>query len=446
MLRRSLNQSGSLAAAAALWVLAFAVMPPPATDFGTTFSYPRVLLAGTGILVFLGYALIAHRQTLVSATERLFGLWHNRLLALWLVSAVISALLAPDPQLAFMGSTWAQMGVYQLGCCVVLFWIAQTVQLEEKHWQWLGYAVGVMFLLTLAESLGYRPLFWTTQSDAYPAATIGQRGHLAGFFAVTAGVAAYRRAYFWFLLSGLGIALCNNTSALLGFTALGLLALVFEFRQVFLKVLLSLAATILLFLNVSLVNKTFCRSLGHTSTCLWSKDLGSIGSKNFGAVDSMSLVGRRDIWESSIEMIKRRPLLGWGDEQYASRWLSFYSEEKRAMMVRVFTGISLPSKDGEVMIPNAKPLPEPLRMYHPHNTYLEEIQNHGFIGGLLLFSAFVGMVFYNKRILLFGAAYWVYLAAWFLLFSVLPFFSILLGILLADKNLGQRLVTRAKER
>lgn len=410
---------------------------PSQTDKPFAFVQGRVSTVALGLMAFLVYSFVLHRHQSMAALKRLWQQPFNKLAVLWLGLASISAAFAPNTQLSFLGSEWGQMGILQLSLCVGLFLVGQTISLDDQHWRWLSYGLALMLFLTFLECLGYRPLFWLPEVDGMPAATIGQRGHLAGFFAVCAGAAAYRRAYRSLLMAGVGIALCNNTSALVGFILLCLALLVITYKtgKNWWPIGAALLATVLLFSNISIVTQQLRGLTGQ-------KDY--LATKKFISADTTSLTGRLDIWEASVNMIKARPFIGWGDEQFEPRWLSFLPYEKSLKVAKEFMGLPQTTqlegygpaysyKDIE-----GNPKLGIVRNIHPHNAFLEEIQNHGIVGAsisllciLLIFRSYPAVFVYSP-------AYLVYLSAWFYLFSVFPIFVFIMGIVIKESSERRR--------
>ncbi|GAA5503349.1 hypothetical protein Dxin01_03106 [Deinococcus xinjiangensis] len=406
---------------------------PSQNDKPLAFVQGRVSIVALSLVCLLTYGFIIHPSQSLNSLRSLFRRNFNKLILLWFGLVNISAYLAPNRELAFLGSEWGQMGILQLGLCIAVFLVGQLVFLEDKFWKCLSYGLLLMLFLTFLECIGYKPLFWLPTVDGLPATTIGQRGHLAGFFAVTAGAAAYRRSYLSLLMSGLGIVLCNNTSAFLGFLILCLMLILLKEvskREKWLIAVMLFGITTL-FANTSLITKDICHSVGHKN-CIEIKDTTS--------ANTISLRGRFEIWEASIGMIKARPLFGWGDEQFESRWLSFLPTEKSKKVAKDFLGLpqSTPLEgDGPAYSYigfDGKTHFGLVRNIHPHNAFLEEIQNHGVVAAASLLLCFALIIKRQTRIIVYLVPYLIYLAAWFYLFSVTPMFFFLLGIFIRQEG------------
>lgn len=407
-----------------LLLTVFAISSP---DLPVSFSQGRVWLI---LLAFGSLALLSLRKLALplNSVQRLSRHPHNVLLLLWLLSATISASLAPQPTQAFFGSFWGQMGVLQLGLCVLLFLVVQGVHLEGRHWRVLSAGVGVLLLLTSLEAIGLRPLFWLPEATVYPAVTTGQRGHLAGLYAVIAGVATVRRAYPTLLMAGLGIALCNNTSALLGVMTLVAVAL-FRHRQDWRPLLLSATFILSAFLGTTRLS-SFCPII---------PQMRCIETKNVSADNQASINGRLHFWKASLAMFVERPLLGWGDEQYAERWLTYLPETDQLPVARLLLGIApdvplsgqFPAYSYER--PDGKLEVRAINNIHPHNAALGELQNHGLIGLLLLTAVTITLFRQRPEAVLAMLGYGVYLLAWFPVFAVLPIAALLTGTLAGQR-------------
>lgn len=387
--------------------------------------------------MILGFYALMPRYGVQEAAAPLLKRPHNLLVLGWLTSITTSALLAPDPLQAFLGSYWGQMGVLQWTLAAVLFMAAQTVTLQRQHWSVLSWGVGALLVLTFLESIGLRPLFWLPEATAYPAATIGQRGHLAGLYALVAGVAMHRRALPTLLMAGVGIALCNNTSALIGYVFAGTFFLIIQ-RSWFKPIFLSMICTVALFFTVTKSDE-LCRILSWNH-CINTKD---VGSDNVA-----SLRDRLSLWQANVGMWQVRPFLGWGDEQYAAHWPEYLPSAEADRLTRLFIGAppdatlqgqfpvqTFEKSDGTLGIGM-------VNLVHPHNTLLEELQSHGLLGfGLMI--AFV-VVVYRKfpNVLLGLSGYAIYLLAWFPVFAVLPITALLAGTLCNSRAPGGHAATR----
>lgn len=413
-------------------ILLLAAAGFPSDDPRFAFSQGRVWL----VILSLGAMLLLHvtRPNKIKGALRLLfsrARPFNAALLAWWGAVLVSDVLAPDALLAFKGSAWGQMGGGQLGLCVLLFYAGQLARLEGRHWRALSIGLGVMVALALLEAVGFRPLTWLPTADPYPTTTIGQRGHLAGLFAAAAGIAAYRRAYPTLLLAGLGIALCNNTSALIAFIAVAALALILDKGKDWRPLLGAAVITALAFIGTPDFTKATCRALGNTANCIETKKLG--------VSDAPSLGVRVQFWRASWGMFKERPVLGWGDEQYEARWLTYLPVQEQRPLIESITSVP---KDAKLMgtFPDYFYVSPSKGMgfisvsnIHPHNVFVEELQNHGLVGFSLAALTVLLLLRVDRRLSLALAGYGVYLAAWFFLFAVLPIFALLMGTLVSAR-------------
>lgn len=411
-------------AVAVFAVITFTVAALPAQDSPTAFAQSRVWIVVLALIAALVFSLLQGK--LRPFLHETFRHRLNVTLLCWWSVTLLSALLAPLPRKALLGSSSGQMGTLQLGLCLVLFYIFQRVTLKRHEWRILSIAMmGLVFFAAL-EAVGLRPLFWLPEATPYPSVTIGQRGHLAGLFALVAGVAAYRQAYPTLFLALIGICLCNNTSALLAFIALCILSLIFDCRSGWKPLTAALLLAIPIFF--------FTPSIIAAASLVPEK---GIQMKQFGTSDAPSLGIRLKFWKASWFMFLDRPLLGWGDEQYQERWVMYLPVEEQMPMILEVLGLpkdaaldgSFPNyfymdKDGLSL--------KSVNNIHPHNNYIEELQNHGLLGFLLILYSIVLLFSENRKIIIAVAGYGVYLIAWFFVFSVLPIFAMILGILVAD--------------
>lgn len=420
-----------------LSILGLSAAAVPAESLPAAFSQGRVWLVLSVLLSSAVLLMSSHHKVFLSVAVQVLSQRKNQFLLLWLGLALISNVLAPERALAFFGSEYGQMGWMQLALCAALFLIAQQVVITAQHWRWLSAGVVLLLLISLAEVLGFRPLFWLPEATAYPAATIGQRGHLAGFFIVVAGVAGFRRAWPTLLMAGLGVALCNNTSALIAYCVLlaGIWTMDIQRHRVVVPLMVCVLVTTGLFRTSESLFRPLCESLGHQN-CYATKNLEGLEA------DASSLADRWVMWQASINMTHQRPWLGWGNEQFASQWLAHLPESERLSVVRRTAAV--PNDTPIISVGNVFMYRDPvegdkivaLNNVHPHNSALGELQSHGVIGFAVLLATAVTLIREKLRLVLPILGYLLYLLAWFPVFAVLPVFALLLGTLICDDRRG----------
>lgn len=389
------------------------------------FSIGRIWVVLCGLIIALILS-ITRWPTTLDNLKYLLSKNYNKALIAWFLGISASALFSPDPHTAFLGGSWSQMGVWQLGLVMVLFFFAQITVLEPLHWRILAAGTLVLLVFTVLEAIGFRPLFWLPQTTSFPSVTIGQRGHLAGLFAAIAGIAVYRKAFPTMIMCGLGIALCNNTSALLGLSASCFIA-IFYYRKLWKKLLIVIALSGISFLSFSIWVPKICNSLSH-QVCQ--------GNKEVVTSNESSLKLRLIFWKSAWNMFLHRPIQGWGNEQFEDNWINYLSSYERRLAITRSIGIPedaeyqdifpliVYKKDGKMAF-------NVISNVHPHNIIFEEFESHGLLG-VFLFTLFIFFIIkQNQKMIIVLSSYGVYLTAWFLLFSVLPIYALLFGSLLA---------------
>lgn len=349
---------------------------------------------------------------------------HNYLLVAWIVCVFISAGMAPDSKQALMGSPWRQVGAFQLSLAAILFMIAQSVTLEYKQWQVLTAGFIAVFAITVLEAFGFRPLYLLPESFSYPAATFGHRGLLAGFYILVAGIALVKNNYAIFLISGLGIALCNNTSAIIGYVILALVW-VYTHRKQRVTLLVYMSIAVFVFFGISNIN-TLCKSL-NLSNCISTKN-GK--TDNIGSVNDRLL-----LWKASIKMFEERPAFGWGDSQYSSNWYYYLPLEERDYLLSRLLGATDSSTINGVFptfsYVDSKGLRKSttLDVIEPHNYAIQELQSHGLVGFGFLIFFLLSFLRHSPRASFALLGYGLYLLAWFPVFEVLPIAALLIGSL-----------------
>ncbi|WP_034386732.1 O-antigen ligase [Deinococcus sp. YIM 77859] len=365
------------------------------------------------------------------------------LYALWVA---LSAATSPLPWIAWLGQPYSQFGALMLLLCLgaaALYARSAPVELVIRA---CALTTLAMFVLALAEAVGWRPLAHLISSPrmTYPAGTVGLRQHLGGWFAIMALAPVFffrrrpRTLWFWsWLLSGLlGVSLCTNTAATLG-VALGLALwlLLGIFRRAW--VLPLLTASLFAVSTVAFPPLITAQS----------KALGLLPPhfKDYGSTQTFTT--RLYLWRAAWRAAQTRPLLGWGDETFASAVYEHLSPSEISALLRSELGLDSnyhaePAWPGFYLI---NPLQKD-RQYvhviyvHPHNIWLDEVYAHGFVGAalaLLTAALFLWRVWQQEPsalipLLVAVLPYTVFLTAWFYVATVTPLFFLLLGTALAD--------------
>ncbi|MEZ0348761.1 MAG: hypothetical protein ABWJ90_09660, partial [Thermus sp.] len=204
-------------------------------------THPAVVLAKHGfvlLFVLLGAFLemLAHPKThlghLLALPRRLREQPPLALLLALAGAMALAALLSPERAVALTGSVADYTD--GLGWGLLMLAVALLVYLRTREDPGtarrlaLGLALGggLLALLALLEVRTGRPLFYPLASPGdLPVVTFPQKGHLAGYFVLTAGVALGLRSPGLLFLGAMGVGLAYNRAGLLALALLGILAL-----------------------------------------------------------------------------------------------------------------------------------------------------------------------------------------------------------------------------
>jgi hypothetical protein len=142
---------------------------------------------------------------------------------------VLSAFLSPEREVALTGSTTngadsLYWGLLMLGVALLVY-LRSREDPETLRRVARGLVLGgsLLGLLAVLEVLLGRGLF-SVSPGALPMVTFPQKGHLSGYFVLTAGVALGLRNPWGLFLGALGVGLAFNRAGLLALALLALLA------------------------------------------------------------------------------------------------------------------------------------------------------------------------------------------------------------------------------
>ncbi|WP_155983259.1 O-antigen ligase family protein [Thermus sp. CCB_US3_UF1] len=359
-------------------------------------SHAGVVLAKHGF-VLLFVLLGALLEMLAHPATRLGHLLHlprklrtQPVLALLFALAlvmVLAALFSPERAVALTGSThnYADGLVWSLMMLAValLVYLRTREDPETPRRVAFGLVLGgsLLALLALAEVLMGRPLFYVRATPAdLPLVTFPQKGHLSGYFVLTAGVALGLRNPWGLFLGALGIGLAFNRAGLLALAVLALLALWRAPRY-------GLLAGLVLALGV-----------GTGMGAVWLASRGPVeGGGTVREVASPStFLTRLYYWKAALGGMAARPLLGWGGGVFEQRWPQFLHKEDLEAFLRTefgYTDASLvevanaPGGDPVFLLRKDDGSFVRLRLYlfRAHNQFLEVGLKWGLLGlGLYL--------------------------------------------------------------
>ncbi len=306
-------------AALALMVAVPLVVVPTWTD---AFNYPKVLVV---------YALAATMVTLWAVTNVLArGLrWRSTLpeipLGLFLLTALVSSWVSVSARLTFFGAPDRYDGLLALIACIVFYYVGVHFFGSERGFRVLATVGGVAAVMTMVYGLSQLflpPLFPTEgavkqlyASLGYPRAlsTLGNPVTFGGYLAFMAPLvgslalaATGRSRLFWLAATGLGY-----VTILVTFTRAAWLAVLLGSGILMIAVGPStfrrFIAARVVFMVVAAIG------LALTLAAVTPAQLASRASSAL-AVESGSTGQRVYIWRRTIEVIRSRPLLGWGLE------------------------------------------------------------------------------------------------------------------------------------
>ncbi|WP_189074556.1 O-antigen ligase family protein [Deinococcus sedimenti] len=355
----------------------------------------------------------------------------------FIAMASLSAFLSPLPIIAWMGHDSAQFGTLAFFLSMgVAFFFAKS-EIDSKYYIIpLSCCVLTMTALAVLESIGFRPLEqWVTSPRMiYPAATIGLRQHLGGWFAIMTlqPIFFYRRLgkdvwfYIWIISGFLGAALCTTSAATIGIL-IGLIFWIFAehrnsrrvpFIAFCFFIICCLCAPILTNYISSRINNPDNTYKSYTSTT--------------------TLKTRLILWKAAAEGTYRKPILGWGSQTFPIFLPEILPERDLFNLYRLELG--LPSNApirrhmmGYEYKNEGKWVYFNIQYIEPHNIFLSELYSRGIPATLLFIASLINILRrYNKRHLTrYTAAfipYLFYLTFWFYLIPVTPMYFALLGI------------------
>jgi len=306
---------------------------------------------------------------------------------LWIA---VSSTQSGMPGYAWLGSNDLQVGSLFL----ILCYVTAILYLSAIEMNWLirslALTTGAMAIIALLEAIGFRPLWTWIHSNhmIFPAATVGHRQHLGGWFAIMslAPVYFYRNrvkdGWFWLWLTSslLGLSLATTSAATLGVGVGLLLWLVIDGKRGRWKLPLIVVAafTVGIFAVPRVVTFT-SQMIGLTPPVF--KDYGS----------AYTLKARKLLWKSAWNAALERPVFGWGDETFAYQVFEHLSPGDARNLFRYELSLSPDARvsyggftyyvdDNKKNIHSTGSI-----LYHrAHNIIIDELYSHGFTGLLLL--------------------------------------------------------------
>ncbi|MCS7069197.1 MAG: hypothetical protein NZN28_11285 [Meiothermus sp.] len=326
------------------------------------------------------HLLRALRQHPVVVLALLYGLW-----------SLVTAFFALEPIAALLGSFFgsgdgalfalAMVGVFLL---VYLQTLRDPALPSRLAWSVVVSGI-VMALLALIEIVSRQGVFYPIHVASLPMVTFPQKGHLAGFFVLVAGILlGFLRQRSWIGLSALlvvstALGTTFNRAALLAL-GVGVLLLAGKWRQMFVTGLV------------------IC--LGLSAGWLLVRTLNSEGERQL--INNTTAQTRLYMWKAAVRGILERPLTGWGAGQFDTVWPRFLSRDeldKYAQMewgVKRVRDVFLAPRASPVLLvelADGKVAIQGISVWKAHNQFLDI----GLLRGLVGLSFYLALFWYVIR-------------------------------------------------
>lgn len=318
-------------------------------------------------------------------------------LLLFALVMVTAALLSPEPVAALTGSLtdytdglfWSFM---MLGIALLLYLRTRE---DPAMAVWLARAVvlggSILALLALGEVLlGQAVLYKGAPPSVLPLVTFPQKGHLAGYFVLTAGVALGLRSPLGLFLGAVGVGLAFNRAGLLALGLLGLLAVWRAPRY-------GILSGFVLVLGV-------VAGMGVVKLSTQGAIPGGAGGGTVREVaDPGTFFSRLYYWRAALGGIMHRPLFGWGGGVFEHHWPrflkrgdleAFLEQEFGKTDSRLLEVVNPPGADPIFILRRPDGNLHALRIYsfRAHNQFLEVGLKWGLLGlSLYLFLLFLAL-------------------------------------------------------
>ncbi|MFC4452432.1 O-antigen ligase family protein [Deinococcus sonorensis] len=435
------------------FVLSFFLLPTSTKDVVSTLYTPHtvIVIAFALIISVMSFIYEGRNSSLVDLLIK-FRPSPIILLALaYTTWILICSYLSPMPGYAFLGSPFFEFGSIAIISCLFIVRIYAKYANVQAMMRMLALITIIMAMITVLEAIGFRPLASLVGSEktAYPAALIGHRPHLGGWFAALAlaPIFFYRKrvpdGWFWsWLTAGLiGLALTTTSTALIG-ALVGLLMWVgngIRSRKVLpLLVLLVFLGSIKV---LPVVSQTIGHQMGH----------GTTQFKNLASASTVET--RLLLWRSATTATLERPLIGWGDETFAYQVFEHLKPSDAKTLFREELGLNheynVIYKGFTYYITNPKAdyrRTGSLMYVRAHNIVFDELYSHGALGFLLFISLLITVLWWVMQrgkgnaffFLIATLPFCIFMLAWFYIPTVAPIFFILIGTMLADLKSSSR--------
>lgn len=252
---------------------------------------------------------------------------------------IIAAIFSVDPYLSFWGEPLRAGGIFVFAHYIILFFLALFF-LDDKKWRrFWNLAIGVSVIISLI-AIEQKLHFFNIPFLIYyerPASTIGNAGHLASYLLLfifpTLSFAIQKlsdnkqrknifAAGLFFIAVAIQIFALTATAARGAFLGLitGTIAFLFLYPQK--KYFLKITAIIL----IILMGASFYLPRMNFSGFLFAKD-GIFQRLSAISPNEHTTQTRLIAWQTSLQAIKEKPLLGYGPENFSAGFDKFFSKK-----------------------------------------------------------------------------------------------------------------------
>ena len=374
-------------------------------------------------------------------TEGRYFLFRHSAVVLVLVFGgwlLVASLAAEHPTISLTGalggpfesalSTLLLLGVYILAYF--------SVQADKTVGRYIVYAVvasgSLLAVLGLLEVVIHTGLLFPYDAVDVPSVTFPQRGHLAGFFALSVGVSLglFRRGGKFFLLAvfvgSLGAGLAINRAFLVAL--LGTLLLLLRKPKLF---VLAAPLSVVGFAAGGVITKALTPTNERTVT------------------SSVAATARFDYWQIALDGIAARPVFGWGAGQFHYFWHEVASPETlkawwlHEKFVELESVVDNSDFDPLFSIKDANGASSLMALdgWKAHNQYLDIALMWGLVGLALylgiLWTALQGLK-HNVAAAYGVLAYHLFLLFWFVPLQVLGVLWLLLAVAAGEARSARR--------
>lgn len=434
-------------------ILIFFVLPIAGGGTQTNLYEPRLYIVPTAALIglLIYYSTVSKGKSIVRfASEFKPKVIHFYIFS-YIFFVLMSAVFSPMPGYAWLGFPAIQFGAVLIISSFILLFLYSKLDVIGFLLPIIITCSVIMTLFTVAESLGFRPLAQWISSGvmSYPAAFIGHRPHLGGWFSIICLVPLYlfrnRKLspvfWIWIVSNFIGLSLSTTTAATIG-VASGIIVWLsvkntnFYFRRKVIIVSIFIFTVFSLPIAAKLTSEYF--------------NLQEAQFKNYASLNNFRT--RPILWKSALNGAIERPYFGWGDETFAFEVFEHLEPNDAKDLIRtelalsgsynvIYKGFTYYVSNDSGKTDGEKDRQTGSLLYiRAHNIIFDEMYSHGFpalfLGILIIVTSLRRLRKMSKvNFLPMLAAlipYCIYLQAWFYVPTVTPFFFMTLGIIFAD--------------